>query len=205
MPDKKRYLSEQIEMLEVAFDLLNEKYFESTLSKSVLTIQSTPRAHGHFTLKKVWRADQTEAYEINIGAETLNRPIEQVIATLVHEMVHQYCAENDIQDTSRSGTYHNKRFKQEAEKRGLLITYDRRIGFSVTQPSEELIAYVKATPPLQPIAWHRKTKSEQEEDTDEATSSTRKYQCSACGISVRATKEVYIVCGDCQKTMHQTD
>ena len=33
------------------FDLLNETYFESTLSRPTITIQSTPKAYGHFSLR----------------------------------------------------------------------------------------------------------------------------------------------------------
>lgn len=196
------YLSESIRMLEEAFDLLNEHYFESALSKSVITVQSTPRAYGHFTTKRIWKDERKESYEINLGAETLHRPIEEVIATLIHEMVHQYCAENDIQDTSRGGTYHNKRFKKEAEKRGLSITYNHRIGFSITEPSDGLLSFVQRTKWLEQISWHRQTRVA-EAGVTVSSSSTRKYQCLECGMSVRATKEVNIICGDCQAHMKQ--
>ena len=33
------------------FDLLNAEFFESTLSRPTITIQSTPRAYGHFSLQ----------------------------------------------------------------------------------------------------------------------------------------------------------
>ncbi len=33
------------------FDLLNDAYFESALSRPTITIQSTPRAYGHFSLR----------------------------------------------------------------------------------------------------------------------------------------------------------
>ena len=33
------------------FDLLNQEFFESTLSRPTITIQSTPNAHGHFSLR----------------------------------------------------------------------------------------------------------------------------------------------------------
>ena len=36
--------------LNKVFDLLNAEYFESALSRPTITIQSTPRAYGHFTL-----------------------------------------------------------------------------------------------------------------------------------------------------------
>lgn len=195
-------LSEPIRMLEKAFDLVNKHYFESALSKSVITVQSTPRAYGHFTTKKIWKDNRKESYEINLGAETLHRPIENVIATLIHEMVHQYCAENNIQDTSRGGTYHNKRFKKEAEKRGLIISYDQRIGFSITEPSDDLLSFVKSTKWLEQISWHRQTRGG-DSDVTTSSSSTRKYQCLSCETSVRATKEVNLICGDCDERMVQ--
>ena len=51
--------------------------------------------------------------EINLGAESLKRSVPEIVATLLHEMVHYYCHVNGIQDTSN--TYHNKRFKEECE------------------------------------------------------------------------------------------
>ena len=33
------------------FDLLNAEFFESALSRPTITIQSTPRAYGHFSLR----------------------------------------------------------------------------------------------------------------------------------------------------------
>lgn len=54
-------------------------------------------------------------YEINICAEHLARPFEQVAETLLHEMVHLYNLQIGVQDTSRSGTYHNKKYKEAAE------------------------------------------------------------------------------------------
>ena len=33
------------------FDLLNGEFFESSLTKPTITIQSTPRAYGHFSAR----------------------------------------------------------------------------------------------------------------------------------------------------------
>ncbi len=33
------------------FDLLNASYFENALSRPTITIQSTPKAYGHFSLR----------------------------------------------------------------------------------------------------------------------------------------------------------
>ena len=55
------------------FDLLNEEYFENELTRPVITIQSTPRAYGHFSLRDdTWVSVTGNSHEINIGAGTLS-------------------------------------------------------------------------------------------------------------------------------------
>ena len=66
--------------LNTIFDLLNARYFENTLSRPVITIQSTPKAYGHYTLFDAWSVDGEQGMrEINIDAGTLSRPIECVV------------------------------------------------------------------------------------------------------------------------------
>lgn len=92
-------MSETIAALEDIFDKLNAIYFEGKLPKPVITVQTTPKAYGHCSTKKIWKAGETEGmYEINLGAEFINRPKEQTCATLLHEMVHLYCNENEISE-----------------------------------------------------------------------------------------------------------
>ena len=37
--------------LNKVFDMLNAEFFESTLSRPTITIQSSPKAYGHFSLR----------------------------------------------------------------------------------------------------------------------------------------------------------
>lgn len=196
-------ISQATKFLEDAFDALNQEYFENALPKPIITIQTSPRAYGHFTTREVWQdAQKKKAYhEINLGAERLNRPIANTIATLVHEMVHYYCQINGIQDTSRGGTYHNKRFKEEAEKRGLLIDYDQKIGFSITQPSPALKRFCTAQKWRNKLTICRSGEFGGNDPKPKKPSSTRKYVCPCCGQSVRATKDVNILCMDCSQQM----
>ena len=98
-----------------AFDVLNAEFFESALSRPVITVAPTPGAYGHFTPWKSWEGAGGERFcEINFGAQDVARPLPEVMATLLHEMVHQWCWQQGIKDTSRGGTYHNKNFKREA-------------------------------------------------------------------------------------------
>ena len=102
------------------FKAVNNEYFNGTLETPTITIQSSVGAYGHISVNKVWDANGISTYELNIGAETLNRPIENVVATMIHEASHEYALINNIKDTSNHGVYHNKRFKQIAEEMGHL-------------------------------------------------------------------------------------
>ena len=196
------------------FDLLNREFFESTLTRPTITIQSTPKAYGHFSLNKdTWISKLGGTHEINIGAGTLARPIENVVATLLHEMVHYFNYVNGVQDCSRGNTYHNKRFKDAAESRGLIITHSNQYGWSHTEPSDELLEFVLKND-LTDILINRNEATYFRVGggsgahsgaggtvTPPRTSSTRKYICPCCGMSVRATRTVRIACVDCEEQM----
>ena len=191
------------------FDLLNETYFESTLSRPTITIQSTPKAYGHFSLREdTWVSKLGGTHEINIGAGTLSRDIECVVATLLHEMVHYYNHINGIQDCSRGNTYHNKRFKAAAEQRGLCVEHSDKYGWSHTSPSDELLQFCLDNDLTDILLNRNEYSGFQIPGTGTRSgvpggvvtprkSSTRKYLCPCCGNSVRATKTVNIGCLDC--------
>lgn len=128
--------------LEKIFRAVNAKYFGGQLEEPIITIQSTPKAYGHVTVAKAWQRGDTTRHELNIGAGTLNRDIVYVVCTLVHECVHLWNLQNGIQDCSRGGAYHNKRFKEAAEARDLKISYDPRIGWSITEPTDALCEFI---------------------------------------------------------------
>ena len=195
-------------LLENLFDGLNGMYFNSMLEKPVITIQSTPKAYGHFTLNDTWHvwdgSKEEKKKELNIGAGTIDRPIYEVAATLLHEMVHLYNYIHGVKDVSSNGMYHNKKFKEEAEKRGLVIEKHGKYGWTVTHPSGSLCMWLDKNG----FTDIRMGRIENwKEDTGSSGGnvkkkcSTRKYQCCICGISVRATKEVRIKCIDCDMEM----
>ena len=128
--------------LEKIFRALNAKYFNGELEEPIITIQSTPRAYGHVTVAKAWQRGDTTRHELNIGAGTLARPIENVVASTLHECIHLWDLQNGIQDCSRGGQYHNKKFKEAAEARDLKISYDPRIGWSITEPTDALCEFI---------------------------------------------------------------
>ena len=118
--------------LEKMFRELNKHYFGGALPEPIISLKKTPSAYGHITCAKVWQAGQESKYEINISSATLDRPIEETTATLLHEMVHEHNLENGIKDTSNNGVYHNKRFKERAESHGLVVSHHDKYGWTIT-------------------------------------------------------------------------
>lgn len=210
------------ELLEDLFDLLNNKLFNGELPKAVITIQSSRRCYGYITTQKVWNndIDGESFYEICISAEYLNRNIENVAATLCHEMVHLYCMVKHISDTSQGGRYHNKNFKTEAEKRLLIIEYRKYIGYSATKPSEEFISLLTENGYTENMNYYRKDifytgggADGSDDDSNNVTgkgtgrrkTSTRRYACTGCGLRIRATKDVRVICADCMELLVKVD
>ena len=151
--------------------------------------------------------------EINIGAGTLSRPIENVVATLLHEMVH-YCNDlSSMKDCSRGNTYHNRKFKELAEACDLLVEHHPTYGWSITSPNDSLVEFCIDND-LREIRLCRNdfeifrlsgngTKAGTYTKTvgGNKKSSTRKYICPCCGMSVRATRSVNVACLDCNEQL----
>lgn len=198
--------------LEKIFRAVNAKYFGGQLEEPIITIQSTPKAYGHVTVAKAWQRGDTTRHELNIGAGTLNRDIVYVVCTLVHECVHLWNIQNGIQDCSRGGAYHNKRFKEATEARDLKISYDPRIGWSITEPTDALCEFILEQG-WEDIQMNRMENSYtprgrgagdaagKPTGTSNPNSHSIKYVCPCCRNSVRATKVVNIKCADCDMMM----
>ena len=199
-----------IDRLESLFSKFNAKFYGGELQKPIITVSpdTTKGAFGWCTGWKAWKeADDQPAdgmqqkedagyYEINMCAEHLSRPFEQIAETLLHEMAHLFNLQNGVQDTSRGGFYHNKKYQEAAEAHGLKVEKTQKYGYSKTTLNDEAKAFVEAMQDKKfqlyresPLKLSGAAKSKQ---------SSRKYVCPLCGTIIRATKEVNVVCGDCE-------
>lgn len=193
--------------------MINTEYFNSELCDVTICIMRKVGSFGHFSLDKLWDTGYEHQHEINISAAYMNRPIVNVVCTLMHEACHLYAFMNGIPDVSKNGVYHTKKFKEIAEARDLIINQHPSYGWTITEPSERLNHWVEKHG-LVDIPLYR---AEYVINTDTGTGgkdggatgginsginppkkkcSTCKYICPVCGLSVRATKEVFIICGN---------
>lgn len=189
-----------INELNKIFKLLNKLYFEDKLETPVILIQAKAKKNtlGTCSCFPIWEnKKQTEKkYEITMSGEYLNRTIEEIVCTLLHEMVHLYCSLNEIKDTSNKCVYHIKQFKKEAELRGLIIEKAKTIGWSVStlqEPTKEIAKslYVDDT------AFDYWRNTVEFDKIKKPKVVTNKYYCPSCETKISSLKELNIICGTC--------
>lgn len=199
-----------VNKLNKMFGYANEYFFNGELPKPTITVQSTAMAYAHITTDTVWVSDKGDSYELNISADYLNRPIENVVASLLHEMAHLYNMMNGIKDTS--GYYHNKKFKKTAEEIAKLnIEQDTKYGWTITSPTEATLDFIIEYG-LEDFLISRKSDlyiSFGASDNNGAKPKTKrpkakgsnsiKWICPCCGAIIRSTSEVNVICGDCNE------
>jgi hypothetical protein len=104
-----------VKFLNQAFDHFNELYCEGNLKRPLITILSRGRkACLGWHWKNKWSYQDSLHTEIMVAAEALQRPLEDILETLLHEMVHLWNSTRDIKDCN-AAQYHNKHFKKAAE------------------------------------------------------------------------------------------
>jgi hypothetical protein len=187
------------------YDFFNEKLFGDELIKPVITISPDEKnkAFGWITRDKLWKENENDEgmYEINLSAQFLNRPISEIASTLIHEMCHQFAKVNNFKDTARSGSFHNKLFRQIAEDHGLNVELNGGRGWAATtlkESTKRLVESFIEQNPKTPVYRVMPMKPKRVRNV-----SVRKYICPDCEVSVRATKAVNVVCGDCNKQMQE--
>jgi hypothetical protein len=99
---------------------------------------------GHFA-SSTWQHGDTRLPEVMVSGEGLHRTPAEVLCTLLHEAAHGVAHTRDIQDTSRQGRWHNRKFATLANELGIDVTKDPRIGWSVSTLPDTTAAHYQST------------------------------------------------------------
>lgn len=197
-----------LQWLATVYDFLNERFYQRELTRPVITVQLDSRnnSYGWWTVKKVWswkddssNSSYKEEYELNLSAQCLNRPLSEVVETLLHEMAHQYASLHELKDCSRSGKYHNKLYKRIAERHGLNVDYVEKYGWSKTTLTE--LSRIVIDEFIKDNHNNLIFRASVVRGQIAKSTNTRKYICPICGNSCRATKQINIICADCNEYM----
>lgn len=197
----------KVSNIEEAYKKLNEHYFGGSLPDVMIYFRSEGKINHTIKIVHIEDKDNNKKvqYELPMSVDVLYKGADTVIANLLHMMVHIYCNELGLQDTSNNGRYHNSIFKEQAERVDLEIKdRDSVVGYEYTYPTEALSKVIKE------LGLDKGLNV-----TDEKTGGVdpnnitkikpkqyvRKYVCIGCGDSVRSTKEVNIICAKCNLPM----
>lgn len=144
------------------------------------------------------RKNCTKSYYNNntlyINANTGN----EFVKLVLHEIVHMVADSRNIMCTSKNGRYHNKKYKQIANKLGLKVENVESSGFCDIIIPIQLYDIVNK---INDTMVNREGQIEISDSELKKKCSTRKYICPSCQNSIRATKDVNIICGDCGVTL----
>ena len=94
------------------YDLINDRFFNGKIPTPVISFKHT-RSEGHYV---VGRNEIGVRENINIDAAHLRDPLAEVLATLVHEMVHGH---QENYGTPGKRNYHNKQCREKMEEIGI--------------------------------------------------------------------------------------
>ena len=208
-------MSRAISQLEHIYNSLNTDFWSGELPVPVITVQSKPGTYGHCTTSKVWQRKTDNTYELNIAAEVLSYPIEEIIDTMLHEMTHLFCREHGFKETSRGSAYHNKKFKEIAESHGLTCVYQGAKNGWNTTPGDNLIEYAikkgwneikinRNTFRMLPLMESNGTPQYHGASVTAGHSqkSSHKLICPKCGQIARSTRPDFkLICGYCIEPM----
>ncbi len=156
---------------------------------------------GHFAAAR-WHVAGTNRPEVLVSGEGLRRGAHQVLATLLHEAAHGMANTRGIQDTSRQGRWHNRRFANLAGELDLKVTQDPKTGWSQTHLTEQLAdRYADQLTGLSSalLLWRHA-----ELQLGTPTTSRNLLACSCeCGRKLRVAKSTLeqapIICGACDE------
>lgn len=167
---------------------------------------------GHFAPER-WQGPKPETgkrprvHELFVAGERLADGAEQVFQTMLHEAAHGLAQVRGIQDTSRQGRYHNRRFVTLAEELGLRApkAADGTRGLTDVRITPETAdRYGKVIDGLQDAITHSLGKvraSEAPTPPKAPANPRRKYECE-CPRVVKLSDTAFeelspILCGGC--------
>lgn len=191
--------------LDKAFNHFNEVLFENRLPPVLFTLTRKRGAHGYFWAEQFkHREDGDATHEIALNPNTMDRTIEAVLSTLVHEMTH---LEQEEYGTPGKKGHHNREWVGLMERVGLIPTDTgepggKQTGRKVTHWIDPDGVFVEALQQLMPFDLPYFTQplgagaGAKKKDLSKV-----KRECPCCNAKAWAKQGMRIICGDCEEEM----
>lgn len=184
---------------------MNVKYLAKEhnidMTKLYVNVQTSKGAFGHYSPNRWIMGEKKEQVdELALNPEFFQNPLE-VVDTILHELVHVYCKQNGIKDTSRNGYYHNQKFKKIAEEFGLSCIATDSGWNTSPEGNESNLESINSRLPY-PVTSDMIRKGDSKR---RAPSTPRRkpheYTCDSCNTTVKH-KEIHVFyCVECKRLM----
>ena len=190
--------------LDRAFNHFNEKLFDNRLPPVMFTLTRKRGAHGYFWAEQFkHREDGDPTHEIALNPNTMDRTIEAVLSTLVHEMTH---LEQQEYGTPGKKGHHNKEWVKLMERVGLIpsdtgMPGGKQTGRKVTHYIDEQGPFVVAFQELMPFDLPYFTQKTDTAGAKKKDLSKVKRTCPCCDAKAWAKQGMRIICGECDEEM----
>lgn len=201
---------ETYEGLEKAFNHFNDRLFENRLPPVMITLTRKRGFHGYFWPEQFkHREDGDSTHEIALNPNTMDRTLDAVLSTLVHEMTH--LEQHEFGHPGKKG-HHNREWVQLMHRVGLIPSDTgepggKQTGRKMTQYIDPMGVFVDAMQELQdggfdlpyftaPVAAGEAKKKDL---------SKVKRTCPCCDAKAWAKHGMRIICGDCEQDMVEED
>lgn len=210
---------ETYDRLQQAYEHFNKALFGGTLPNALITLQRRKGSYGFFAGARFRHEDGRKADEIALNPAAFpDRPYKDVLATLVHEMVHLW--QHHFGAPGR-GRYHNREWAEKMKEAGLQPTDDGAEGGKETGESmghlilqggpfddaaDRLlgkgftIVWKEAPAPLPTV----KGDGAAEPEAVQKSGRRVRYCCPQCDLKAWARHGARLMCGDDQVLMLAT-
>jgi predicted SprT family Zn-dependent metalloprotease len=191
--------------LEAAFNHFNKELFGHRLPSVLFTLTRKRKAHGYFWAEQFkHRADGDSTHEISLNPDSMDRTLDAVLSTLVHEMTH---LEQQEYGTPGSKGNHNREWVGLMERVGLIPSNTGEPGGK--QTGRQMTHYVEAGGAFE-VSMHKliadgfslpyftqpRAAAEKKKDLSKV-----KFTCPCCGDKAWAKHSMRLVCGECDEPM----
>lgn len=185
-----------------AYDFFNRELFGGSLPDLLITLQRHARTYGYFSPEKFTaRAAAGKAHELALNPDGFNnRQDEEILSTLVHEMVHVW---QQSHGTPPRRSYHDREWAAKMKAVGLQPSSTGQPGGAETgQKMSHYIlpgqAFTKAFTKLRSNGFQLRWESmEVRSDAKAKTASKTKFTCPECAQNAWAKPDALLICGAC--------
>ena len=192
--------------LETAFKHFNDRLFDNRLPPVLFTLTRKRGAHGYFWAEQFkHRTDGDTTHEIALNPNTMDRTLEAVLSTLVHEMTH---LEQQEYGTPGKKGHHNKEWVKLMERVGLIPSDTgepggKQTGRKVTHYIDPEGVFVDALQELTDAGFDLPyfTAPVDAGGAKKKDLSKIKRTCPCCDAKAWAKQGMRIICGDCEQDM----